>query len=85
MGIYIVQMKTHNRVDITNQFDNLNDCIIHHEKPKVMELTVCKSKDAFYVITCKHNDCTRMADDKLQVEDVWNKYNPGDINWAKLK
>ena len=79
MGYWEVKMKTHSREDITEQYPDLNDCIVHHHKPKILKIVSGKRKETFYTAHCDHDDCGKISHDPKITVDAWNKWNPKPI------
>ena len=77
MSIVTFQMKTHSRVDVTDQVaDQLNDCVKHHCKPGIFKMVVGKRKETFYVANCQHDDCGKISTTLEETVAAWNKWNP---------
>ena len=76
MSSIIFQMKTHSREDITEQFPDLNNCIIHNIKPRILKIVAGKRKEVHYVAHCKHDDCGKISFDVNDTVNAWNKWNP---------
>ena len=80
MGVIIFQMKTHSRTDITDQFPDLNNCIVHHCKTAILEIVAGRRKDILYVADCESDDCTKISSESAEkVVEYWNKWNPKSI------
>ncbi len=75
MGIISFPIKTHSREDITTQFE-LNDCIIHHCKPKIYKIVSGRRKYIDFVAVCKEDACNKISDDVNITVEAWNKWNP---------
>jgi hypothetical protein len=76
MGIYTIKLKTHGRQDISNQFYNLNDCIIHGCKPKIFKIVSGRRKHVDFVAVCEEDTCAKISESAHQTVDAWNKWNP---------
>lgn len=77
MGVITTILKTHSRQNVTNTFDNLNDCIIHKCKPVIMDIVAGRSKEHHFVASCKDEDCNKISmDSGKEVVNIWNKWNP---------
>lgn len=77
MGTFTVTMKTHSREDITSRFMFIHDCVIHKKKPQVLHIVAGRNKEDHYVVTCGHDDCTRISmDSPDHIVTIWNNYNP---------
>ena len=76
MGIYIMQLKAHSREDITEICLDLNNCVVHGCKPKILKMVSGKRKYIDFVATCKEDDCSKIAETKEKVVAAWNKWNP---------
>ena len=82
MSTYSVDLKTHSQEDLTEQFPNLNNCIVHGIKPKIMKTVAGKRKETFYSALCicdgkYNNDCAKINTESPEVVvDYWNKWNP---------
>lgn len=76
MSIISYTLKTHSREDITDQFPELNDCIVHNKKPDIFRMVVGKRKDVFYIACCDHDDCGKITSTAEETVSAWNKWNP---------
>jgi hypothetical protein len=76
MGVTIFQMKTQVLDDVTDQFDNLNDCIVHHCKPLILKIMSGGNKNIDYVAVCESNDCYKISESAEKTVEYWNKWNP---------
>lgn len=80
MSVFSVTLKTHNRKEITDQFET-NPCILHGVQPKIFESVVGRRKDTMYTALCICNgtyndDCGKIAGNAEEVVEAWNKWNP---------
>jgi hypothetical protein len=76
MSVTTVKLKTHNRTDITSQYD-LNNCTVHNRKPVILDIVAGRRKEHHYVAVCKDDDCGKISMDSGQaVVNIWNKWNP---------
>ena len=70
-------MKNHSREDITDRFENINDCVVHKCKPVIMDIVAGRRKEHHYVAVCKSDDCTKLTTDPDdRIVQIWNKWNP---------
>ncbi len=79
MSIVQFQMKTHSREDITDQFPDLNDCIVHNRKPRILKIVAGRRKEIHYVAVCNKDECSKISMDAQQTVNAWNKWNPQNI------
>ncbi len=77
MGTYSVQLKTHNRTDLTEQYlDKLCECKVHKIKPRILNIVAGKRKEQHYVALCSDDDCGKISMESAdEVVGFWNKYN----------
>jgi len=77
MSIVSVKLKTHSREDLTSDFLFINNCTVHGNKPEVLDIVAGKDKEHHYVVTCGHDECSKISMVSAQsVVDIWNHYNP---------
>jgi hypothetical protein len=77
MSVFTVTLKTHSREDLTEKVnDQLNDCIVHSCKPRIVKMVVGKRKEIYFVANCKHEDCGKIACTLEDAIAFWNKWNP---------
>lgn len=76
MSIFTIQLKTHSRIDLTKNYPDLNPCLIHGTKPKILRIVAGKHKDIHYVAVCQHNDCGKITETADKIVSAWNKHNP---------
>ena len=76
MSITTFTMKTHAVTNITAGHD-VNNCIKHGCKPKLLHIVAGKRREDFYVAECKDDACSRMSIvDGADIASIWNKWNP---------
>ncbi len=75
MAIIEITLKEHSRDEITEHCRNLKNCSIHNCQPKVLRLVVGRSKDTYYVVTCKDDECTKISSFKNEAIAAWNNCN----------
>lgn len=77
MGVVQFQIKTHKRTVLTHLFPNISPCIIHNQKPAVMEIIAGRRKEKHFVVICKHDeDCNKISMESVEVAvNAWEKYN----------
>ena len=82
MSTYSVTMKTHSQENLTENYPNLNRCILHGVKPTIMKTVAGKRKEIFYSALCicegkYNNDCAKITTENPDVVvGYWNKWNP---------
>lgn len=76
MGIIEYRLKTHSRENITDQFPDLNNCVVHNKKPIIQKMVVGRRKDVHYTASCDHDECGKIAESGAAVVAAWNKWNP---------
>mgnify|MGYP000190277813 CR=1 FL=1 len=76
MGVFSATMKTHIREYITDQFPELNLCVVHGCKPSIIKMIVGRRKDTYFVANCQSDDCGKISDTAENVVLAWNKWNP---------
>lgn len=76
MTVISYPLKTHSRTDITNQFDNLNECFIHHCKPTILDIVAGRHKEHHFVASCISDHCGKISSVSGQdVVNIWNNLN----------
>lgn len=75
MGVFVTQMKTHSRKDITNTVDGLIACLKHNLKPSVCEIVAGKRKEVYYHVSCGYDCCAKLSMDLKVATHAWNKFN----------
>lgn len=75
MGVFITQMKTHSRKDITDKAGELIPCIKHNLIPAVYEIVAGKRKEVYYHISCGYDCCAKLSMDLKIATEAWNKWN----------
>lgn len=83
MGVFEVKIQTL-REELTANFDmsRVNDCVVHHIKPRFVLLTAKNKRSALMTVQCKSEECSRCCDAlydpdyKERIIELWNKWNP---------
>ena len=75
MGVFVTQMKTHSRKDITDTVGELNPCIKHNLMPVVYEIVAGKRKEVYYHVSCGHDCCGKLSMQLKIATEAWNKWN----------
>jgi hypothetical protein len=76
MSIIQFAMKTHSVENVTAEFAGLNNCIVHNVQPIVEKVVYGRRKYTSYRMLCKSDSCRRCTDEKKDVVNIWNKWNP---------
>lgn len=77
MATISVNIKTHAVHDLTDFYKGIvNKCAIHGVKPSVINTVAGRKKDSHYIVTCGHDECSKISmDDPIVAINYWNKYN----------
>jgi hypothetical protein len=76
MGVIEFKLKTHSRENLTSNYPDLNNCIVHNRKPVIEKIVAGRHKDVHFIATCNHDDCGKISHSADAVVAAWNRWNP---------